>query len=498
MYKWLPLASKADLEKLAEEIPDDYGPTQVIVQLQDGLSDSVKAVLIEHNYIDKDYRSTFYNFYAKKGLAYRADCVRLHFFDATVTFDPQALQLGGHDPAQIGHHYFGYMVLRPTGIATIGRSVLSPDVRTGARGSIISADHKVHLLGYVLKVNGFPWMNQHVDIAVCAHVACWSILRHYSEKWHLYREYLTYDITLMAQQFDPGGLIPSKGLQMSHAERVFQVAGTYPVHIAREDLEDDAFDRQLLAYLESGFPLFAAITTEQQRHAVALVGYDWKAPDNRQIGAMEYAWNRVKSLIAVDDNWLPYVTVGMEDGVNDDPNVDYSAASIDAFIVGLPEKVFYPADAVDKLASNLFFWNHLLPDLPAKDQSIVRYFITTGSALRRFVRSRQSEFDPKLIEAIMTLPFAQFVWVVEIATPEDWAKNQISARAVLDATASLRDIFPFWLFHTRKKAVIFPRRQVGTGIKDGLEFELAGMDDTSLTRWDQNLRPVQQRAHGRN
>jgi hypothetical protein len=86
------------------------------------------------------------------------------------------------------------------------------------------------------------------------------------------------------------------------------------------------------------------------------------------------------------------------------------------------------------------------------------------------------------------------VWVVEIATAEDWAKNQISARAVLDATASLRDVFPFWLFHTRKKAVIFPRRRVGTGIKDGLELELSGMDDTVLTRWDQNLRPVQQRA----
>ena len=49
--------------------------------LQNGLSEAVKAILIERNYIDKDYRSTFYNFYVKKGRRYRPDCVRFHFFD---------------------------------------------------------------------------------------------------------------------------------------------------------------------------------------------------------------------------------------------------------------------------------------------------------------------------------------------------------------------------------------------------------------------------------
>jgi hypothetical protein len=486
MYKWLPLGSKADLERLVDEIPEDYSPGDVVTQLQEGLSDAVKAVLVEHNYIDKDYRSTYYNFYAKKGLAYRADCVRLHFFDETVAFDQQALRLA--TPDQLEHHYFGYMVLRPTAIATIGRSVLSPDVRTGARGSVISTDHKVHLLGYTLLVAGFPWMNQHVDISVCAHVACWSILRHYSERWHRHREYLTHDITMMAQQFDPGGLIPSKGLQVSHAERVFQVAGTYPVHVAREDVHDDAFHRQLLAYLESGFPLFAAM--QKDGHAIALIGYDWKAPDNRPIEQLEYAWNRVKSLVAVDDNWLPYVTVDVDAGQESDTELKYTAASIDAFIVGLPEKVFYPADAVDKLAPTLFLFKELLPDLPDKHESIVRYFITTGSGLRRFIREQESEFDPKLIEAIMSLPFAQFVWIVEIATAEDWSKNQISARAILDATASLLNGFPFWLFHTRKKAAIFPRRQVGVGAAGALELDLSGMEQTALTSWSQNLRKV--------
>lgn len=485
MYKWLPLNTSADLDSLAAEISVEYGPTRVIEKLKNGLSGAVKAVLIEKNYIDKDYRSTYYNFYAKKGQAYRPDCLRLHFFDETVTFNPEALKLGGHTEHDLGDHYFGYMVLRPTGIGTIGRSVVSPDVRNGTSGSTITAKHKVHLLGYKLTVEGFPSMDQHIDISVCAHAACWSILRHYSELYSVYREFLTHDITLMAQQFDPGGLVPSKGLQMSHAERVFQEAGTFPFHVVRTNPQDAAFYRQLHAYIESGFPLFAADHTVG--HAMAIVGFEWEASSPNPITGMRYAWDEVKSIVVVDDNFLPYQVIEKQGAT------PYPVGSIDSFIVPLPEKIFYPADAVDRLAPTLFKLAPLLGGLPSSNEVTLRYFITTGSALRRFVRSRESEFDPKLIETIMTLPFAQFVWIVEIATGEDWAKGQISARAVLDATASLREIMPFWLFHNRENALVFDRSRVGAGIQGIRALGLSGMQKTALTRWDQNLRPTRRK-----
>ena len=142
--------------------------------------------------------------------------MRLHFFHEDVEFDDNVYQFGNLDES-FDHYYFGYMVLRPTGICTIGRSVLFPDIRNGARGLTIWADHKVHLLGYTMYVRGFPSMDQHNDIAVCAHAACWSILRHFSECYTMHKEFLGHDITLMAQPRDPGGLLPSKGLELSHA-----------------------------------------------------------------------------------------------------------------------------------------------------------------------------------------------------------------------------------------------------------------------------------------
>ena len=182
---------------------------------------------METGYIDKDYRSTYYNYYAKKGRAYRQDCIRLHFFDALVSFDEASVDVRSPD-GRPEDHYFGYMVLRPTHVATIGRSVLSPDIRKGAHGSVIQAEHKVHLLGRRLKVWGFPSMEQHSDIAVCAHVACWSVLRHYSERYALHREFLLHDITLLAREFDPGGMVPANGLVVAEAGAYLPGRGNLP------------------------------------------------------------------------------------------------------------------------------------------------------------------------------------------------------------------------------------------------------------------------------
>jgi hypothetical protein len=449
----MPVASSADLSQLGNFVSAEYGPERVVEKLKNEISAAVKAILIEHNYVDKDYRSTYYSFYAKKGQHYRSHCVRLHFFDEAVTLVTATLKLhSAYDKPT--DHYFGFMVLRPTGLKTIGRTVLSPDIRKGASRSIIAADHKAHLLGEKLSVRGFPSMDQHQDISVCAHVACWSILRHYSERYSIYREFLTHDITMMAEEFDPGGLVPAKGLGMSHATRVFQIAGTFPEHVVKVaqpgGAPDKAFYRQLIAYLESGFPLFAAL----EDHAVAVVGYEWKATSAvAPPPGLRFAIDEVQNLSVVDDNCLPYLSIPISGGT------DYSADDFEEFIVPLPEKVHYSADAVEEYTPSLFTLGAVI-GLPPEDETIVRYFITTASAFRHFVREHESEYHPKLLQAIMTLPFAQFIWIVEFTTKAEWDKRNVLACAVMDATAALSERSPLWLFYNRTNALVFERRVV--------------------------------------
>ena len=266
-YDWIDLEALEDSDLLIQMLDPEFDPKGIAESLKSQVTDAAKGVLVEFGYVDKDYRSTFYNFYAKKGRHYRADCVRLHFFDGSVQFDETRTNLACSDDRP-QDHYYGYIVLRPTIVATLGRSVLSPNIRLGARGRAIQSLHHVNLLGHRLPVWGFPSMAQHVDIAVCAHVSCWAILRYYSETFPQHREYLVHDITKLVAPFDPGGLVPSLGFNVLGAERVFQAAGCFPVLVGkRNSSSDGAFFSQLLAYLESGFPLFVCHAQRDPRRS---------------------------------------------------------------------------------------------------------------------------------------------------------------------------------------------------------------------------------------
>jgi len=443
-YELFEISNSSDLEALAEYLPDYYEPEFVIDQLKTSLDARCSRILLEDYYNDKDYRSTYYNYYAKKGFRYGLTCVRLHFFDSRVRLLPGCeLRFEIDRPSE---SYFGYMILRPTRENTIGRTVLSPSAIAGFHGCIIEAEHKVHVLGHRLTVRGFPYMSQHSDISVCAHAACWAILRHYSERFTRYSEFLTYDITRMAHEFDPGGLLPSTGLHIEQAERIFAAAGAYPVLVFGNQDEPGQFLRQLFAYVESGFPLFAEI--ESIAHAVAIIGHPgWDLNFAPSAAPTYFASDFVRGLVVVDDNYLPYRLISRG---KCEP---YSCDDFTAFIVALPDKIYYPAEAVDNVAILLANEEHFGFDHEPLGSPVVRYFLTTAAHIRAFMNEYRSQFDPELLSIVMQLSLPQFVWVIEIASLEQFRNGHVSTRVVLDATASPYEQFPIYLMHDSQTAV---------------------------------------------
>lgn len=93
MYTWIKIEKTEDFDQLVDAIGQEYNPKKVANTIKSDISAAVRRVLIEHNYADKDYRSTYYNFYSKKGRRYRSSCVRLHFFHEDVEFDDRLYQL---------------------------------------------------------------------------------------------------------------------------------------------------------------------------------------------------------------------------------------------------------------------------------------------------------------------------------------------------------------------------------------------------------------------
>ena len=129
--------------------------------------------------------------------------------------------------------------------------------------------------------------------------------------------------------------------------------------------------------------------------------------------------------------------------------------------------------------------------LPEKDKLLRRYFITTVSALRHYARENQSSLGSKLVNLFMRLNTAQFIWVVEYASDEQWTQRHITARAIADATASPQDEAPVWLVHDGQEAIMFNRSSAEL---DADVVALNRPTDTPLVRMEQNLRPVAARS----
>lgn len=448
MYKWIDINTPDDLDQLTQLLLDDYNPQEVVDELKGQLSSEVKGILIEEGYVDKDYRSTYYDFYAKKGLRYSAFCVRLHFFKEGVKLAADRDLLT--DSPRLQDRYIGYMVLRPTPITPIGRTVLAIHAKNNVEGAIIETDHHVHVLGYRIEVAGFPYMQQPTDIAVCAHAACWSILRHYSQRHRTYAEFTLADITHMASLVNAGGLIPSRGFDVDAACRVFSQAGLYPdIYDGKEF--PGRIHRLLNAYVESGFPVFGVMG--MARHAITVIGHG--KPDRTAFDGVPdqqlYSWDAINSFVVIDDNHMPYLTIDCLDGG------PYKLTEIDTFVVPLPEKIYFPAEAVEDQVEKILTDGFPDLDLTFMPRPVTRYFITSAGGFREYVRNQKSALPPNLFRLLMDLSLPQFIWLVQIADVEDWKKQRCNVMMIIDATASALDEEPFFVLHDRDRAFVYDR-----------------------------------------
>ena len=251
---------------------------------------------------------------------------------------------------------------------------------------------------------------------------------------------------------------------------------------------DLQFYAQMLSYLESGFPLFVAMNG--YGHAVVAAGYNWRTTGAKPLYTDSHVWSQVDTLLSVGDNFLPYDCVTLKPPVSPS-GPTYTAQDFDVFIVPLPEKIYYPADAMESYSQALYSLLKNTLKLPEDDKLLRRYFITIISALRRYARKYQSQMGDELVNLLMRLNTPQFIWVVEYTSDEQWAKGHIAARAIVDATASPRDPLPVWLSHDEQLAIVFDRSSANL---DAKVVALKRSADTPLGRMEQNLQRVSQSA----
>jgi len=252
-------------------------------------------VAVTYPFRDEDY---LFDWVSRVGRAFRKhdrDCVRLHFFSrssgvretkrqAEIMKAVHEVQLepfeGSGRPK-----YLGFMVLRPTGTACIGRTILaSPHYYAPDQHIHVRATYYSNFLGSRLPVAGCPFMQQDGIGHVCAGVALWSMCYDLHRRYHSPRLFPS-QITEIATSFDPRaeydwGLSPRQMSQVLRAVGCgndMQTAHLQRAHDDREDLFRDTIDN-LYGYVQSNIPVLLSVwgpdSKDQDGHTVLVVGHD--------------------------------------------------------------------------------------------------------------------------------------------------------------------------------------------------------------------------------
>ena len=224
---------------------------------------------------------------------------------------------------------------------------------------------------------------------------------------------------------------------------------------------------------------------------MVIVGYSWRQSVVPLSSSSSHVWPQVETLLTVDDNLLPYGTVPLHSASTAPGTPTYMAESFDAFIVALPDKIYYPADAIEAFSRRVEGWltrSHRSGQEPIE---LRRYFITTVSRLRKHARENHTHLGDTLVGLMMHLETAQYVWVIEYCSVAQWKAGRVGARAIVDATASPRDPVPIWLLHDKEVAHVFDRSSAEKKI-DSIQLDRVGLGP--LPRIELNLRPVVESA----
>lgn len=412
------------------------------------------TVVIETRYIDIDYRSEYSAFYSRTFRSHPDSAHRLHFFKAPL--DTSQLWELPHD-----HGYIGYVVVRPSELAQVGRTVLAPPPawEAAVRAAV---DDTATFFGQKLKVRGMPFMQQDTQLGRCAHAAAWMC--HFAA--YRRRDVARRPMASFSLLADPalgyGRALPSEGLtlqQLLDLFRIFDLPAAFynvaqlppsilapfaapdaepPPDVDGRPVHPGSWDTRIFRiccrYLNSGIPVLIATID----HTFVLCGYERVPRDGKP------DWIR---FIRHDDQRGPYLTVN--DVFNDVSEDGYQYSPWQALIVPMPDKLWLPPEPAEGVGGLYLqeFAEGVAHEIP--DARYLLDLINDGDlALHTYARpanSFKSELprgmDPTLVREYRLARFSRFLWVVETVDRRRRRDGlpAVIGEAIFDTTSSETD-----------------------------------------------------------
>jgi len=251
-----------------------------------------KAVIVEKNYIDRDYLIDYSQYYVRCLRDYPKKCRRVHFFNDKIDFNHEDfLKLILNEKSKISEEklnnsYIGFSVVRPLPETIIGRTVLRQYVPKKKEYRNCVRNYEVNLFGQILTVeDSLAFQEQDTVTAACATSSLWSAFHKTHELFNLGSPPSPSEITYFATEVMYGTRpITSKGLSTDQMCQAIHKVSLEPhvISLYKKPPQITPVLSFIYSYVRGGIPVILVFSPESGgRHAITISGY--KLEDNPSI-----------------------------------------------------------------------------------------------------------------------------------------------------------------------------------------------------------------------
>ncbi len=260
-----------------------------------------KSILVESDYIDKDFFDDFSRYYVKCFKTYGSRCARIHFFAKEIDHSFVDDLLVNYDDASVfdlQSSYLGFMVIKPLPQTFVGRTCLRvyQSIIENDYKRLITRKYDVNLFGIGLTVDTLAFQEQDKVLAACATTAIWSVL--HAVNFIGERNISSCGkITTNAINHipDSSNSFPNNGLSIKQILRAIDNEGLRYHLINLADKSDFGYGDWeccfdlVRTYIDSGVPLLVVVQVYSVvdggsvylgNHAISLLGYSSKFDNN--------------------------------------------------------------------------------------------------------------------------------------------------------------------------------------------------------------------------
>ncbi len=299
------------------------------------------TILVERNYVDRDYLEDYSAYYVRSHRHYARFCSRLHFFSQAFSADDFYDHLNGGstivNPTSLQNGYLGFVVLKPLPRTIIGRTCIKTYPATPKKREYLTRHYPVNLFGTNLSVESIAYQEQDSVVAACASSAIWSALHSTGARFQ-HAIPSPVEITKAATSRTPyrSRHFPNKGLSAEQMADAIRSVGLEPLLI--DAVNDEILKASIYAYQAASIPIILGFrlqsvgdAKEIGGHAATVLGYSLEN-SNHEVMAGEFPLKLTSSgiskLYVHDDQVGPFAKMrfpdsGMALGTSYPPNESY-------------------------------------------------------------------------------------------------------------------------------------------------------------------------------